>query len=304
MCILGCNRSAQSPPSSGSNAGQACDATTTPCPVCTPSSVTLAVGKPTLTLKHDRETTVTITVQPATVSVDSYRIEIRRASGTVWCTLDNTRALNPWRAKIAGKFKLRGVVRICGIDHLTAEQDVEVRYPSYAEITADATVRAALDAAWTATESDCTQNPNQRRERGFWVRLNTTSDQYETTAVEFGAFAGPAAGASVNLSGRPTDAPAAPDPCAAGATYSVASFHTHTPTSFRAVPGGAPAGSARPIGPSGADNIADNNDDVPGIVYDYTEAPAGSGSIPMGHPLGSPAQLYHSRGRDRRTTPN
>ena len=44
-------------------------------------------------------------------------------------------------------------------------------------------------------------------------------------------------------------------------------------------------------------------DDVPGVVYDFVESPAGSGSIPMGHPKASAAQLYHSRGKDRRTTP-
>lgn len=95
---------------------------------------------------------------------------------------------------------------------------------------------------------------------------------------------------------RPADTPATPAPNVAGATYSVASFHTHTPTTYR-------TGLPRGVGPSGADNSADTADQVPGVVYDYTESPAGSGTIPMGHPEGAAAQRYHSMGLDRRPTP-
>ena len=64
-----------------------------------------------------------------------------------------------------------------------------------------------------------------------------------------------------------------------------------------------PAGSVRPIGPSATDDTTHTSEDVPGVVYDFVESPAGSGSISMGNPKSSAAQLYHSRGKDRRSTP-
>jgi hypothetical protein len=36
-----------------------------------------------------------------------------------------------------------------------------------------------------------------------------------------------------------------------------------------------------------------------GVVYDYTESPAGSGTIPAAHPIGSAAERYPS-GPNRR----
>jgi hypothetical protein len=86
---------------------------------------------------------------------------------------------------------------------------------------------------------------------------------------------GPTVTASVQLGAAPADA---------GDWVTVASFHTHTPTRFRPV--------GRVVGPSGADNTADTNDNVTGLVYDYT-AVAG-GAIPARHPTWSDAQVYHS----------
>ncbi|WP_418315618.1 hypothetical protein [Piscinibacter sakaiensis] len=274
-----------------------------PCEPCVPaSSVTLSLGKAKLTLKHDRETRLEIVVAPAACIVESCLIEIRRASAAAWCTLSTNQVEDPWQAKIAGKFKLRAKATVCGTEHTSAEVDLEVQFPQYSEIVADATVVANTDAAWTATLADCTETPtNQRRERGFWIELDTTADSYQSGPLVLGAFGGPTAGASVPLPTRPADTPDPPDPCAAGAVYRVASFHTHTPTEFRAAAN--PPGTVRPIGPSGADQRIDTSDDVPGVVYDYVESPAGSGSIPLGHPKSGAAQRYHSQGKTRRTTP-
>jgi hypothetical protein len=287
-------------PGSG-NGGAPAGSVTPPCPTCTISSVELKVEKAKLTLKHNRENKLEIAVTGTDFTVTEYRIEIKRASGGAWCVLARTQQLAPWKAVIAGKFKLRAVVKACGSEHKSPEKDVEVQFPTYAEIVGDATAKAAVDTEWANTLADCTQTPNQRRERGYWIRLNTTTDAYEHTTVVLAPFNAPAAGAGVDIGSRPADNPATPDPCATGATYSVASFHTHTPTTFRAA--ALPPGSVRPVGPSGADNSIDTTDDVPGVVYDFVASPAGSGSIPMGHPKNSAAQLYHSRGKDRRTTP-
>lgn len=274
-----------------------------PCEECLQAtSVTLVIAKPLLTLKHDRETKLEVTVSPAACVVESCRIEIRRDSAAAWCTISNQRVEDPWLAKIAGKFQLRGVATVCGTEHTTAEVALEVQFPTFAQIVGDATVVTDTDAAWQSTLADCTGAPvNQRRERGFWIELDTAGDTYRAGTLVLGAFNGPTAGASVPLPTRPADTPAAPDPCAAGAVYRVASFHTHTPTEFRAAAN--PAGTTRRIGPSGADQSIDTTDDVPGVVYDFVESPAASGSIPMGHPKASAAQRYQSLGKARRTTP-
>ncbi|HUS92318.1 MAG TPA: hypothetical protein VM389_08600 [Phycisphaerae bacterium] len=285
-------------------AGRTPDEPELPCeqPNCNPTRVDLEVEKALLTLKHDRDCRLNVVVEPDDVQVQECKIEIRRESAADWCTLSRRQTEDPWQAKIAGKFKLRGVVKICGREHTTAEKSVEVQFPDYGEITGDAGVHAACATEWQQTLADCTEDPNRRRERGFWIRLNTATNAYEFTATLTGSWRGPTQGASVPLPARPADAPATPAPCDAGATYSVASFHTHTPTAFRAAL--VPAGSTRGVGPSGADQGIDTGDQVPGVVNDYTESPAGSGSIPMGHPENSAAQLYHSLGLDRRPTPN
>lgn len=265
-------------------------------------SVDLVMEKTKLTLNHDSQSRLEVTVTPDGATVDEYRIEVKRASGGPWCILDKTSVLAPWVARIAGKFKLRGVAKINAKEISSGEKDVEVQFPTYNEIVGDPAVQSATSDAWCNTLNDCTSSPNQRREHGFWIRLNTLSDAYEFGPTVYGSWSGPTGGAGVNLPPRPADIPATPSPSDHGATYYVASFHTHTPTEFRTGPG--LVGSVRPIGPSGADNNADNTDDVPGVVYDFVESPAGSGSIPMGHHKTSPAQLYFSAGKTRRTTPS
>ena len=291
-------------PSSGPGASSPAGSSLTPCPAthCTPSSIVLDIQKNNLTLKHDRESKLEVKVSPASITVDSYRIEIKRVSGGVWCGISNSNIEDPWEAKIAGKYKIRGVATICGTEHFTSEKNMEVKFPTYAEIVSDAGVITETDREWQLTLNDATQVPNQRRERGFWIRLNTATNSYEFSNHVQGAFVGPGAFANIPLSSRPTDSPANPGPCDAGATYSVASFHTHPPNEFRAV--AFPPSVTQPIGPSIADNNVDNGDDVPGVVYDHEESPAGSGAVPMGHPESSPAIRYHSRGKNNRSTPN
>lgn len=269
-------------------------------PNCNPSKIELEIEKALLTLKHDCEAKVSVIVEPSDVVVDACRIELKRASGGDWCVLAKSRALDPWRFRIAGKFRLRGVATVCGKEHMTPEKDVEVRFPSYAEITGDSAVRSALDAAWAATKGDCTETPvNRRRERAFWIRLDTKANRYVFDATIHGAWAGPGDGASASVSSRPDDNPKAPSACEKGAIYPVAFFHTHTSTEFRVA--AVPKGAVRPVGPSSADNSFHSGQSVVGIVYDYIGA--SGGAIPMGHPTGSAATLYQSLGVDRRPTP-
>ena len=175
--------------------------------------------------------------------------------------------MEPWIARIAGKFKIRGVAVINGQEVTSAEKNLEVQFPTYSQIVGDGDVQTAVSAAWTDTLNDCTSAPNQRREHAFWILLNTTTDNYEFGPDVVWALGGPGAGASVNPSPRPADVPATPKADDAGATYWVALFHTHTPTEFRTV--------GRAIGPSAADNNFHTANDVPGVVYDFAESPAG-----------------------------
>lgn len=265
-------------------------------PPCTNPTVELEVEKNLLTLKHNRANRLRIVITPATCRGSRFRIEIKRASGGSWVPLSQTRSLL-WLARIAGKFKLRGVATIDGSEVMSAEKDVEVQFPQYSEIVADPVVSGGTAREWAVTLRECRRRPNRRRERGFWITINTRINRYTFTNRAKGAWVGPGAGASVPLVPRPADVPASPDPNARGAKYPVCSFHTHTPTEFRPGPG------TRGVGPSGADNRIDSSDQVPGMVYDYVESPAGSGSIPMGHPKTSVATRYLSLGVNRRPTP-
>jgi hypothetical protein len=175
---------------------------------------------------------------------------------------------------------------------VSAPKALEVQFPDYATIVANAKVQQFTDASWASTKAAATATG--RREEGYWIRLNTAGNgTYSHTATIFGPVVGPGGTGSVMLGARPADTPVSPA-LTGSAMYTVASFHTHTPTTFRPV--------GRPVGPSAADNAADTADDVTGVVYDYVESPVGSGNIPAHHPKNSPARRYQS-GPARRKTP-
>jgi hypothetical protein len=273
-----------------------------PPPPCQNPTVDLEVEKPTLTLRHDHANKLKIVVSPASCRATEYKIEIKRASGGGWFQLANTRSFR-WIARVAGKFKLRGTAKVDGSDVQSGEKDVEVKFPTYAQIVSDGRVLAAARREWALTLRDCT--PPRRRERCFWIQLDTKLNRYLCAPRSNGAWVGPNQGASVAPPPRPPDNPASPDPNAKGARYVVSMFHTHTATTYRPGPG------VRPLGPSGADGNFHNAHQVPGVVYDYVSpvpaTPANPhGAIPMGHPLAAPAMLYRSVGAgniDPRPTP-
>lgn len=248
--------------------------------------IDLDVQKTTLTLKHDCESNLGVKLLPTTLSAQEYRIMIRRSNVGTWYVLSTNQKEEPWRFVIAGRFKLRGMAKLQGTEWFSEEKSVEVRFPTYTQIEGDSDVQRATDREWANTLEDCTPDPNRRRERGFWIRLNTTTNRYEHTSVVTGPWVGPDEGASISLGPRPADNPTDPAPNATGATYTVSSFHTHTPTAYRPV--------GRSVGPLPDDQAADRRDNVVGIVYDYIESPPGSGTIPSGHPENSPARRYHS----------
>ena len=269
------------------------------CSVCghyQPDDLDLSFRSP-LTLKHDNKTFISIAHCVASEQSHSCGvIEIRRKGETVWETLGAESSLAPWTAKIAGIFELRGTATTSFGAGTTPVRELEVRFPSFDEIAGDPSLRSAMDEAWSETLANCTENPNRRSEVGFWVWLDTETDSYLADNKTYGDPQGPLSTGSVELPPRPADMPANPSATAAGCRYPVASFHTHTPTTYRTGFGLGP----RSVGPSAADRRADGLDKVPGIVYDYVESPAGSGSIPIGYPKEGAARLYKSLGLERR----
>lgn len=151
-------------------------------------------------------------------------------------------------------------------------------FPSFLRIIASPTVQIAAHAAWAQTLLSTT--PTGRREQGFWITWNSKWGTFSTTATGYGPVVGPGVTASVNLPAKPADN---------GNSYTVGSFHTHTPTTYRTV--------GRAVGPSGADVAADASDNVAGVVYDFLGN--GSGNLPAGRSRLWPARLYHS-GNSRR----
>lgn len=151
-------------------------------------------------------------------------------------------------------------------------------FPGFKSIRYNGTVATAAWKAWAETLRATTKT--SRREQGFWIQWNSktvanATGTMKTVGHVTGTAVGNAAGATINLGAKPADS---------GDWYTVGSFHTHTPTRHRAV--------GRVVGPSGADNSADTSDNVAGLVYDYR--PVKGGAVPAGHPIWSPAKIWHS----------
>ncbi len=217
-------------------------------------------------------------------------VQIRRKGESAWLTLGSPSSLNPWTAKIAGTFEMRGIGTVHGYRVETPIEEVEVMFPRFEQITNAAEVVIMADAAWAATMAECF--PTNRRERGFWIWLNTNTGLYEEGAVYCGPWIVGDNPAYVNIGRRPFDIPTLPSPTDPGAYYPVASFHSHTSTYYGT--------RGRFVGPSPIDRNADSTNQVPGLVYDYIGVRQW---IDPGHPINAPARIYKSLGLGQRPTP-
>lgn len=262
----------------------------------------LDVSKTLLTLKHDHACNLGVQFSSSNgVSAEKYKIEIKRTNSTNWKVLSTSQAMNPWNAKIAGGFELHAGAMINGRWYHSTSVVVQVQFPEYSQIKGDSDVQAMTASAWATTLLDCTENPNRRRECGFWILLDTINDSYARTPIEYGEWTGPDDDAGMSLPERPANFPANPQPDARGAVYAVASFHTHTPVAY--ITNLPPDLAGWYVGPSDEDNDSDNAAGVPGMVYDYVASPAGGNTIPLGHPENAPAKLYQSGDFNRREDP-
>jgi GT2 family glycosyltransferase len=262
-----------------------------PSPAPSQPPVTVAITVPVPVIKLGQTETLQATLTPATAKATNFVFQAKRAAAATWTQLaSGPSATFAYKATIAGHFNVRVVATVNGKNVTSPSANLTVTFPVYADIVADANVITFTDAAWQDTLAATT--PTTRREEGFWIQFNSNTGAYSHTPTILGPVIGPNQTGSVQLGPRPPDVPASPQLPGSG-VYTVASFHTHTPTTFRMV--------GRPVGPSAADNAADTNDDVTGVVYDYIANPPASGSIPAGYPLHSPAQRYHSGPASRKT---
>lgn len=254
----------------------------------------LSLSKSNLTLKHDCDTEFTVVANPSS-ELSTPMIQVKRCDNGAsnwphWMDLVSGSGSIDWKARVAGIFKLRIKALIAGTEYFSNENDLTVEFPTYDQITADATVRTAMNNEWQATLDDCTQNPNRSRERGFWVLLDTSGDEaYSCGASVFGGWVtGPSPTSAnwptVDLGERPGSNLSDVSPISKGTVYAVSSFHTHNPPTYLTI--------GYDAGPSDSDSNCDTRDNVAGIVYDYSIQ-----FIPAGYPKDSPAQLYQSRNR-------
>ena len=249
----------------------------------------LSISKSNLTLKHDGDTEFTVVAEPSsafpTPMIQVRRNDIGASRWPDWMDLKDGRGAISWKARVAGIFKLRARALIADEECLSDEKDMTVEFPVYDQIIADSNVGARMNAEWQATLDDCTQNPNLRRERGFWVCLDTSGEgAYTNSTIYLGTLVGPTSTAGVSLGTRPLSNLSDVAPNAQSAKYTVSSFHTHTPMTYRM--------GARESGPSSADINHSDWYNVAGIVCDYSV-----NIIPAGHPKESPYRFYSSQNR-------
>jgi hypothetical protein len=273
-----------------------CTTAAVPLGVCTHGNcealkLDLTVANATLTLLKTNTLTAKVLPSGGSTEVSKYKFEIRRSSEATWSKLQESAADSfSKKAKVAGTFRVRVTATLSNGKEITSpEKDLEVQFPSFSDVSGDADVISSTEAAWTATKADATAT--QRRERGFWIKLNTSTEKYEFGATDFGPFVSDLDFGSVTPAAKPLDSPVAPKPTDEP-TYTVGYFHTHTPTFFRSV--------GRPVGPSDADFSFHTGKNVVGIAYDYVGD--ASGEAPAGWPLNSPAKRYNA-GPTRRSTP-
>ena len=239
----------------------------------------------------DNDIEVKFDPEEAKDAPSNFKHEIKRSSTSTWHSINEGQSnIYTLKAKVAGKFKVRAMFTLNGSDVDTGEKDLEVMFPSYSDIVADSTVKDETNQAWTKTKNDTTST--RRREVGFWIFIDTENEVYEVGPTIYGPFVANDEGAYIYMGAKPGDTPTNPS-LSDSPKYLVASFHTHTPMTYRT---NYPSNTVRPVGPSQADKDYANNSKIPMVVYDYSSA------VSPGHDINAPAKRYDA-GPTRRETP-
>ena len=154
-------------------------------------------------------------------------------------------------------------------------------------------IQAHATNLWAQTLALCA--PTNRHEVGCWILLDTATDTYSFTATTNGPPTPNYINSGIALGLPPSDTPLFPNLQDGTAVYSVSSFHTHTPTTYR------DPGDPRIAGPSQSDRSTSISLQMPGLVFDYEMPNNVTHGIPMGHPMNAPALLYKTEVCPRRT---
>ena len=162
------------------------------------------------------------------------------------------------------------------------------------QMMADHAIQSHAVSLWAQTLALCTET--NRHEVGCWIRLDTATGAYSFTPMVIGDPTPNDQASNINLLPLPVDSPLFPRLSSGSAVYTVASLHTHTPTTYR-------SGNPRIAGPSTADENASTGLSMPGLVYDYVDSSISPGMIPMGHPLHAATRLYPTAVCPRRIHP-
>ena len=264
---------------------------------CEPIKVDLTVPSSELSLLKVNTLTARVVPDAVKPEVTKFKFEMRRSSEATWHQLQEGAADSfSKKAKVAGRFKVRVIATLKSGTELTSpEKDLEVQFPSYADVVTDRDVVSAMDLVWAATKADA--SPTGRRECGFWIKVNTSTEKYEVGPKECGPCVPEMVdekpvGAVFTPSKKPSDSLANPKPTDEP-TYTIALFHTHTPTAYFLV-------HPRKLGPSPDDKGFHSEKNIVGVLYDYVGD--GSGFAPVRWPLDSPVMKYLV-GPTRRSTP-
>ena len=219
----------------------------------------------------------------------AYTFEISRTTGGGWFQLGTGAAaqLNA-TARAAGNMKIRARVQV-GTSNVTSnEAPVVIQFMDLTTVKTNATCVGWFNTAWTETKA--ATSDGSRREQGFWIQFNSTNGTYQKAGVTVGNTVANNQGAALNgFPAAPADSPVAPVPNVGG-VFTVAWYHTHTPTLYRT--------GGRGTGPSGGDYGWSTAYGRPGLAHDYTVNPS-----PLGHPIDSPVRLYDVVPPSRRATP-
>lgn len=264
------------------------------------SNLYLSSTKNLLTLKHDRETDLAITHTDLTTPYDAYRIDITRINTIEWLPLAEARTFIPWEATVAGAFYLRGVGIRGGIENYSSNIIVEVHFPSFNDMLSNTAVTNRMTQAWEDTKAATFDS--FRREEGYYITLDTESNDYGITAHSLGDPT------PNHLSSywdsapyqRPPDSIQNPTPLDKP-IYTVGWFHTHPPMRYVTY--------TPPFRLAGF-NFGDLNYStnailgvsMPGFAYDYIPTNT-SPRIFAGHPIHAPGKITHGTLPLRRPLP-
>ena len=273
-----------------------CDASA-PSPFCSvcgcyvPLDAYLDLSHATLTLKYDNELFLAL-LHPRSPGVEytDVQFEVCQPGYGGWQPISGS----VWTARIAGTFAVRGTAVVDGTDVVVGPVNVWVQFPAETQMMADHAIQSHAVSLWAQTLALCTET--NRHEVGCWIRLDTATGAYSFTPMVIGDPTPNDQASNINLLPLPVDSPLFPRLSSGSAVYTVASLHTHTPTTYR-------SGNPRIAGPSTADENASTGLSMPGLVYDYVDSSISPGMIPMGHPLHAATRLYPTAVCPRRIHP-